>query len=321
MPRSYWLPHIALVGCLIALFGLGDLPERLLKAQSHEQNPKADSGESKAPRQNNITTHSSPGATSAGRPITTPTDQPACQDGSDCAQKDLVAQRRMASATDEIVTVSWLQFAVAVSGLVLGGLTVLFAFFAAKAARDAADSGRDTIEFMRKAERPYFIVKALNPKILDKPLREVREKGHSAGRKAIVVTATVANSGTRPGIPLSFHVAACHQPPPDPQPADIDTLGQLSATRTITSGEEADDVHGAFVWAAAFIKEAIEYRDQIVVYGYIRYSDIHGTTWRSGFSFELQIPDIDSGESVYFVQSGPASHWYDKKEADQPEQT
>lgn len=61
-------------------------------------------------------------------------------------------------------------------------------------------------------------------------------------------------------------------------------------------------------------KEGLDGRERMFIWGWLRYSDMHGIVRRSGFAFEwiAGIPDIVT--PGYFQPCGPTSYWYDVEE-------
>ncbi len=183
---------------------------------------------------------------------------------------------------------------------------------AAKEARRQADSAIEAIEFTRRSERPYFLVTYIEPG--DEFTHAFNPTGHrtTATKFGATVKVTVKNVGARPGFPLALHMGFGYQPPPMPQP-EVPTLGERAKSKCIAPNEEISDFIGAWTWEREFVRELTEFRQQLCVFGYIRYMGTSGTYWRTGFAFEYSF--IGEPERVgFFVPSSPRDYWYDIEE-------
>ena len=237
------------------------------------------------------------------------------------ARADLEAQRRMAVAAEQLKDLTNTQIWVSAVEVALISITVFFAAWAAIAASQAAKAAYLTIDFMRKAERPFFVVGELHPRDFAKAIKAFRAlpgKWSKSDRYVVEVAAIINNVGTRPGIIRSVHFDYCWQPPPKKQP-EIETLGEWAGKQSIARDGKSPTIVGSFVFSADFINGFMELGEHLCVHGFVRYSDVHGTTWRSGFSFEYLIPPTLGKESV-FIRSSPTSYWYDIEEKNQEDE-
>ncbi len=232
------------------------------------------------------------------------------------AKSDLDAQERMAAEAKRLTELTDTQLSIVAIQTALLFLTVIFAAWAAIAASQAARAAHLTVDFIRKAERPFFVVKEIKPGEFGKAIdafEALGSRSSKSDRWGVVVAATVNNVGTRPGIIRSVHFDYCCQPPPEKQP-EIETFGEWAGKQTIAPSKNSPDIVGAFVFRADFIRGFIEYNEHLCVHGFVRYSDVHGTTWRSGFSFEYLTPQMCGKKEGMFVRSSPTSYWYDIEE-------
>jgi len=235
------------------------------------------------------------------------------------AQEDLYAQKQMAQWAFWMVILTGLigvpGIGLTIAGVVLIKRNLTEARKVTAATVDAARATERSVDLMTKAERPFFVVTELKPIGFVKTFRAVRPHVHRVsepGGRAVTVSATISNFGTRVGIIRSVHFDHCWQPPPPEQP-EVKTLGEWAGKRTVAQGDLVKDILGAFVFSAEVVNEIMEYQEHLCVHGYIRYSDVHGTIWRSGFSFEY-LPPHGFVEEDFFVNSSPISYWYDIEE-------
>jgi len=178
--------------------------------------------------------------------------------------------------------------------------------------RRAANAAQSTIDFMRKAERPFLLATAIKPDGFGKAFSPIQQHGSAAGRQGVTFSAAISNVGTRPGIIVDVGFDYCFQPPPQDQPiGDIKSI--KIGKRVISPESELTDIMGAFVLQGEFIHKLSEYQEHLCVHGFIRYADMNGTTWRSGFSFGYCLPSEGMPEG-FFVPSSPMAYWYDIEE-------
>lgn len=150
MSRSHWLHHAAL-GCVLAAALLAiPVAAVVLASWGIVQSAAEESDEYSA--------EGDEAANENGQPNLTPSavaspqiekaaaeDQRSGKSRPDYAAQDLMAQQQMALSTDEMVKVSWLEFYVACGALTLSFFTVIFAWWAASAARDAAEAAQKAV--------------------------------------------------------------------------------------------------------------------------------------------------------------------------------
>lgn len=311
------LCQLAVRGCLI---GVIFLTGGVSFSAEQTQKPTVDANQSQEPAQDEGTAQLF--FTPSGKQQSSASSKAADYKADYYAKSDLDAQERMAAEAKRLTELTDTQLIIAAIQTAFLFFTMIFAAWAANAASRAARAAHLTIDFMRKAERPFFVVKEIKPGEFGKAIdafEALGSRSSKSDRWGVVVAATVNNVGTRPGIIRSVHFDYCYQPPPEKQP-EIETFGEWTGKQHIAPGENSPSISGAFVFSADFIREFIEYNEHLCVHGFVRYSDVHGTTWRSGFSFEYLTPQMCGKKEGMFVRSSPTSYWYDIEENSQENQ-
>ena len=261
-----------------------------------------------------------PTAQSKGAPVAAPitlnvtvnpvVQEPPCDEACEKERKraadhdvdDLAAQDSSALSARVMAWIGGIQLLVGV--VTLGFLVVTFRETkrTANAAVAAAVAAQKTADL----ERPYLVVAELPVSfIARKPTEDVMAQ----------IGAIVKNSGSRTGIIRSVAIQEVEALPEFPtQPLHFDWIGKTSVP-----GDGEHKIH--FIHMMYYKPPAkvgvLRNTDIKFLFGYIRYSDIRGATWRSGFCFSYTHYGTGDEDAGLFFNAGSAAFWYDTEETEE----
>lgn len=273
--------YLALGGCLAFL--LLAIPALGQEAGTIEGAPEAATNSNQAPNAHQADSE-------ATTPAVVPLDgnnsadghKPSCTTEEDCARKDLLAQQRMAIATNRIVEISEWQAWIAFGTFVLGIFTVCFAWWAASAASravKAADSANTearrhadiAAESTMKLDRPYIYL-----------IPGVTGYLRSAGKTGPFLEYRLENHGRTPATVMIIRIelAPVEELSTRSRLNNVDRLYEV-----IPPGETTKDrrvfVKGSSpgtVWAG---KDA----EKLILRALVQYEDPAGTVYEDSFCF------------------------------------
>ena len=226
---------------------------------------------------------------------------PADKDGSHDAY-DLAAQWLAATSGAAMVRLTFLQIVFGLFGLLGLGWTLYYSRETANAAIKATGIAQQTADL----DRPYLVLTEMTPG---------PDQFISNDSTNILVAAVIKNSGSRTGIINSIAVREVEELPPAPSEIfTIDWVGRDSVT-----ADEEYKRHALHMLNISSLptKTPALADDRKYLFGYVRYSDIRGTIWRSGFCFAYRQYTVSGQITGLFFNAGSAAYWYDQKETEE----
>ena len=330
MSSGNWLYRIAIGGCLAALFLASALAQEVQPPVSKSQ-PETESGQNAGKRRSKD---------EGQKEKATPEQLAPALGKIEAAIRDSIAQQRAAQSQGpedhEISDLKaqegmafwaklmfWATVAaviLTVAGIILIWRTLHHTRRAADFARDmlgeaeiTAEATRKQVEWLIKIERPHILVASMHTNGFGTVMQAQQEP-----TKPFVIANSldVKNEGTRHGILHSYYMERCDKLPLEP--VRDQTANEWIGRFFVAAGENCI-VPDIQKWGITF-KEALPLNDRkknLFVHGFIRYEDIHGTMWRSGFAF-VYIPNNERLRDGHFDQCGPRHFWYDVEQTREP---
>lgn len=306
MSQGNRLHHLALRRCLIAAFVLVSAVALAQEPQSPTESAESSSDTARQESQ------PKPPSPAPEPQVPAPVNQEADHGTEYYSREDLDAQRRMAVAAEELVDLTGQQIIVIAVEATLLAITIFFTAWAAIAASRAAKAAQDAVYWNIRAERPRLILKTIMPEGFE----NARNAPADDVPLIVAARATVENTGTRTAIILyaqMTHSWGLPPVPPEPEDGNKDWIGNTN----VPAGESYEFPGQLVAFQLQFDDSQLvfDYQKELFLYGFVRYADVHGTTWRAGFAFEYHPLDITKGSAEgMFFNCGPTSYWYDIEE-------
>jgi hypothetical protein len=273
MPFSNWLHHVAVRGCLIAIFIFCC---SALHAQENNSQQQPEAAPTNSTQENSAQNSPLPGE----REQTVKTDwgNPECGQAQSHDEADLCEQRRMAKAAEDAVLLSKIQIALGIAGAGLLLWTLYYSRRATEAAIVAADAATDSASATREANllTQHHAEKELRAYVLIQGA-DIREEGNE-----ILGRVDFQNFGPTPGYDFETHLnmgidvpsgSPYNESPAREKSKSIIGPGAVlkSSTNTIILNEREF--------------EEIYYGQKVIfVWGYVRYKDAFGKRWKFIFA-------------------------------------
>ena len=176
-----------------------------------------------------------------------------------------------------------------------------------------AEATRKQVEWLIKIERPRIIIERIETNGFGTVMQSHQELTRPF---AMTNDLIVKNEGTRRGILHSYYMERCDKLPLEPL---RDQTANEWIARIFIDADDDKMIPSIDNWRVTFEEASpIKARKKkVFTHGFIRYEDIHGTMWRSGFAFVYSPGNTAYGDGS-FDQCGPGHFWYDVEQTDEP---